>query len=373
MKKISALFTMMLVTAYAMAQLVSPPNGDNQKAKVIQWIGPVEVSIVYSSPDVHAPNGDDRKGHIWGELIHVGYIDQGFGTAKEAPWRAGANENTVITFSHDVKIEGKDLKAGSYGLFLGYAKEGQSTWIFSNNTSSWGSYFYNKSEDALRVNVTPVDGAYTEYLTYGFEDRKSNGATAFLQWENKKVPFKIGVANVNEIYVSQMRNQLRSNLGFDSRNYTAAAQFAAQNKINLEEALKWADSGMDPNLGGQEDFNGLNAKSTVLRAMGKNAEADAAMDKAIKIPGTPVQAIHQYGRGLLNAGQKEKAMEVFQYNAKVHPEEKFTPNVGLARGYTALGDKKNAIKYWEIAIKNLPANQAANLPMYQAEIQKLKG
>ncbi|MEJ0057642.1 MAG: DUF2911 domain-containing protein [Bacteroidota bacterium] len=99
MKKLLTALTLVFVANWAMAQsLPFPPSGDNQKARVTQWVGPVEISIVYSSPDVHAPNGDDRKGHIWGELVHYGYIDQGFGSAKAAPWRAGANENTVITF-----------------------------------------------------------------------------------------------------------------------------------------------------------------------------------------------------------------------------------------------------------------------------------
>ncbi len=373
MKKLFTLYVLVLIATVSMGQaLTQPPSGDNQKSKVIQWIGPVQVSIVYNSPDVHGPNGEDRKGHIWGELVHYGYIDQGFGPAKAAPWRAGANENTMITFSHDVKVEGKDLKAGSYGLFLGVSKEGPWTWIFSKNTSSWGSYFYDQKEDALRVEVTPKDGEYTENLTYGFDDRKRNSAVAFLQWENKKIPFKIEVPNVNELYVSTMRNELRSSPGFDPRNFSAAAQFSAQNKINLEEALVWADNAMNPNLGGTEDFNALSTKASVLRALNRNAEADVVMDKAIKIPGTPVQQIHQYGRGLLAAGQKEKAMEVFQYNAKMHPEEKFTPNVGLARGYTAMGDKKNAIKYWEIAIKNIPENQKSNIALYEGELKKLK-
>ncbi len=373
MKKLFTFFLFVCLSGYVMGQALSqPPSGDNQKSRVIQWIGPVEVSITYSSPDVHAPNGDDRKGHIWGELVHYGYIDQGFGSAKAAPWRAGANENTVIKFSHDVKIEGKDLKAGSYGLSLGVSKEGPWTWIFSKNTSSWGSYFYDQKEDALRVDVTPQDGTYTEYLTYGFDERKSSSTIAFLQWENKKISFKIEVPNVNDLYVSKMRDELRSSTGFDSRNFSAAAAFCATNKINLEEALVWADNAMNPNLGGSEDFNALSTKANVLRAMGRNADADLIMDKAIKIPNTTVQAIHQYARGLLAAGQKEKAMEVFQYNAKMHPEDKFTPNVGLARGYTALGDKKNAIKYWELAIKNVPDNQKQNMAFYEGELKKLK-
>ena len=198
MKKLFTLLVLQLATIWSLAQTLSqPPSGDNQKSQVFQWIGLVQVSIVYSSPDVHSPNGEDRKGHIWGELIHYGYIDQGFGTAKAAPCRAGANENTVITFSHDVKVEGKDLKAGSYGLFLGLEKDGPSTWIFSKNSSSWGSYFYNQQEDALRVSTTLQDASYTENLTFGFEDRKPNSTVAYLQWENKRVPFKIEVPNIN--------------------------------------------------------------------------------------------------------------------------------------------------------------------------------
>ncbi len=373
MKKLFTLSVFMLFTVWAMAQAISqPPSGDNQKSKVTQWLGPVEVSIAYSSPDVHGPNGEDRKGHIWGELVHYGYIDQGFGPAKAAPWRAGANENTVITFSHDVKIEGKDLKAGSYGLFLALDKTGPWTWIFSKNNTSWGSYFYDQREDALRVSTAPQDASYAENLTYSFEDRKLNSAIAYLQWENKRVPFKIEVPNVNELYVNKMREELRSYPGFDYRNWSAAADFCAQNKINLEEALVWADQAMSPGIGGVEDFSSLSTKANVLTALGREAEAEAAMDKAVKIPNTPVGAIHQYARGLLAAGKKEKAMEIFQFNAKTHPEDKFTPNVGLARGYTALGDKKNAIKHWELAIKNLPESRKGELTFYEGELKKLK-
>jgi tetratricopeptide (TPR) repeat protein len=373
MKRLFTVFALCVVAFYAGAQAISqPPSGGNQKSKVTQYMGPVEVSIIYSSPDVHGANGEDRKGHIWGELVHYGYIDQGFGTAKAAPWRAGANENTIIKFSHDVKIEGQDLKAGSYGLFLATAKEGPWTWIFSKNTGSWGSYFYNQSEDALRVNVSPVDAPYTEWLTYGFDDRQLSSTVAYLQWENKRIPFKIEVPNVNEIYLSQIRDQLRSYPGFDYRNFSNAAQFCADRKINLDEALTWADAAMNPNIGGKEEIGTFRAKLSVLTAMGKQTEADAVIDKAIRLPDASVMDIHQFARGLLMAGKKEKAMEVFKYNAQKHPEDKFTANVGLARGFAAMGDTKNAILSWEKAIKNIPENQKANLKFYQGELDKLK-
>jgi tetratricopeptide (TPR) repeat protein len=361
------------VAALAQGTLTQPPNGDNQKASVTQWIGPVSVTITYNSPDVHGPSGEDRTDHIWGELVHYGFIDQGFGVSKAAPWRAGSNENTTISFSHDVKINGKDLKAGTYGLFLDVEKDKPWQWIFSKNSTSWGSYSYDAKEDALRAETTPEDAPYKEWLTYGFDDRKPSSTRAYLRWEKKLIPMNIEVPNINDLYVSIMRNELRNSTGFDYRNYATAAQFCAQNKTNLDEALTWADLAISMPFIGVEDFSTLQTKSMVLAAMNKNAEAEAVMTKAINHPTANVQAVHQYGRSLLAEGKNEKALEVFKVNKQKHPEDNFTTFVGLARGYSAVGDKKNAIKNWELAIKNIPENQKGNLPTYQAELKKLKG
>ena len=94
------------------AQLTSLPSGGNKRASVSEGIGLTDVVITYSRPAVKK-----RDGHIWGELVPAGFVDQGFGTSKAAPWRAGANENTIISLSTDVKIEGQPLAAGKYGFF----------------------------------------------------------------------------------------------------------------------------------------------------------------------------------------------------------------------------------------------------------------
>ena len=137
------------------SELSTPPNGDNEHSEVSQWIGPVKISIDYHSPKVHNPANNDRTGHIWGELVHYGFVDEGFGPTKGAPWRAGANESTSITFSNDVKVEGKDLKAGTYALFLDVEKEGSWNWVFSRHLG-WGSFQYDSKDDVLRVAVTPA-------------------------------------------------------------------------------------------------------------------------------------------------------------------------------------------------------------------------
>lgn len=367
-------FVLFSAALTSFAQLTTPPSGDNQKSSVTQMIGLVSATINYSSPDVHGANGEDRKGHIWGELVHYGFVDQGFGPSKAAPWRAGANENTTISFSHDVVIAGKPLKAGTYGLFLALSKEGPSEWIFSKNSTSWGSYFYNEAEDALRVQAALEDWPYTEFLTYNFDDRKLKSAHAYLAWENKRIGFTIEVANSLELYVDKIRGELNgSETGFDYKNFAAAARFCAQNKVALEQGLQWADLGISMPFIGVKNFETLSAKAMVLNAMNKPADADAVMAEAVRLPGVSVQEVHEYGRSLLAAKRTDKALEIFQLNKKLHPDDKFTTYVGLARAYAALDDKKNAIKNWEFAIRNIPENQKPNLAYYEGELKKLKG
>ncbi len=130
---LAALMFLMLsiaVSGQETSEMSTPPNGDNEQAEVSQWIGPVKISTHYHSPRVHNPANNDRSGHIWGEVVHYGFVDEGFGPTKGAPWRAGANESTAITFSNDVKIEGRDLKAGTYALFLDVEKDGPWQWIW---------------------------------------------------------------------------------------------------------------------------------------------------------------------------------------------------------------------------------------------------
>ena len=363
------------VHAQDTSDLAEPPDGDNEKAEVSQWIGPVKITIDYHGPRVHL-HGNDRTGHIWGELIPYGFNNDGYGGLAPRPWRAGANEATAITFSHDVKVGGKDLKAGTYGLLLDLEKTGPSNWIFSSNSTQWGSFFYEPKNDVLRVPSTPQDAPFTEFLTYGFDDRLPGAATAFVQWEDKRFPFKIEVPDVNDIYVATLRRQLESYPGFSYRGWQRAAQICADNKINLEEALTWADKAINEPYrgtgGGRKDFTTLQTKAAVLYALGRDAEADNVMSEAVRLPGADVVPVHQFAAKLLKAGKKEKAMEIFQLNAKLHPEDKFYTNAGLARAYTALGDKEQAIQHWEAALQNVPDNQKTNLPVYQKALDDLK-
>lgn len=376
---ISVTFGLLLIGGNVRAQELSevslPPDGMNQKAEVSQWIGLVKVTIAYHSPNVHGPAGRDRTGHIWGELVKYGLFDDGFGPSKAAPWRAGANETTTVSFSHDVKIGGRDVRAGTYGLFLELQPSGPWTWILSTQIG-WGAYQYDPKYDVIRIVATPEPAPYTEFLTYGFDDRRLESTVAFLQWEKQRVAFKIDVPNSLQLYVDQMRKDLLGWPGFNYQNWQNAAQFCADNKVNLDEALVWADKAIDEPFRnaaqGRRDFSTLKTKSAVLRALGRETEADSLMDEAIVMPDASVIGIHQYGQSLLAARRKDKAMTIFRLNRQRHPEDTFVTYVGLARGYTAMGDTKNAIANWEIAIRNIPESQKVNLAVYEQALKALR-
>ena len=119
------------------AQNISTPRAPSPLAKVSQTVGLSKVTIKYSRPAVIGRE-------VWGtQLAHYGYINLGFGPATAAPWRAGANENTIITFTDNAKVEGKTIPAGTYGFFIGIHENGTADIIFSKNSTSWGSYSYD--------------------------------------------------------------------------------------------------------------------------------------------------------------------------------------------------------------------------------------
>ena len=191
-------------------------------------------------------------------------------------WRAGANENTTITFSDDATIEGKPLPAGTYGLHMIPDKD-QWTIIFSKNSTSWGSFSYDEKEDALRVTVKPAAGESFDTLTYTFDDVKPDSALATLRWEKVAVPFRVSF-DVKEVTLKSIRNQLRSVGGFTWSGYDEAANWCLDGNYNLEEALKWEDTSIQ----GEDRFENWETKSRILAAMGKKEEADKALATALE-------------------------------------------------------------------------------------------
>lgn len=353
-------FHALLSPAFAQG-LTALPSGGNKKASVSERIGLTDVAIHYDRPGVKG-----REGKIWGDLIPAGFTDQGFGSSKAAPWRAGANENTTIEFSKDVTVEGQPLKAGKYGFFVAY-DSAQPTLIFSKNNSSWGSFFYDPGEDVLRVKVKPVRmNNSVEWLKYEFMNETESGATIALQWEHLLIPFKVE-ANYAQDQIASFQSELRTDKGFTWAAWNQAAQWCLQHNVNLEQALRWSDSAVHPFFGGNNLFAPKATKAQILQKLGRGDEAAALMKQAL--PVASMQEMHAYGRSLVGQKKAKEAMEVFQLNYQKNPAQ-FTTLVGLARGYSANGDYKNALKYAQQALAIVP--DAQNKNSLEGMIEKLK-
>ncbi len=355
MRRFLLLVISLATVNWAMSQAVTlPPGGGNQKSVVMQYMGALAYAkVVYNSPDVTAPNGNDRTGQIWGQLVPYGLTDLGFGLRNPSPWRAGANENTIIKFSHDVLVQGQALAAGTYGLHIVVEEEGPWTIIFSNNSTAWGSFFYEEADDALRVEAEVEDSEFHEWLTYEFTDRQADACTLAMMWENKAVSFQIEVDSPQEVYLANLRNELQSQPGFTWQGWNQAANYCLQNNINLEEGLTWAESAINAPFIGQENFNTLSTKAQLLMALDRGDEGQETLMAAIEHPTANSFQIHQMGRTMITQGDAEGALAIFKANHDRF-EGAWPTEVGMARGLSAVGRYEEAIPHAQTALEQAP-------------------
>lgn len=338
------LLTVSLAASAQIMPLTAEPDGGNKKASVSEQIGIVKIEINYSRPGVKG-----REGKIWNTPVaHYGFVDQGHGTSTSAPWRAGANENTTISFSHPVKIEGQALPAGKYGFFISLG-ETESTLIFSKISTSWGSFYYDPAEDALRVTVKNASLENSvEWLKYEFLNQTDSTATVAMSWEKRMIPFTIE-AETKTLQIAAFRNDFRTTRPY--YDYIQAANYCINNNIELEQALAWMDRAIYFRIMGEKNFRALSTKASVLMKMNRIEEAKKVMEEAI--PLGSVLDVHFYGRTLLNQNQRQEAFKVFKANFDKHPNE-YTTNVGLARGYSAIGEYKKALPLAKAALAQAP-------------------
>lgn len=362
MKLLFSFFAVFLYTiSYSQIMpLTLEPDGGNKKASVSEQIGIVKIAIAYSRPGVKG-----REGKIWNTPVaHYGFADQGHGTSYAAPWRAGANENTTMSFSHPVRIEGKDLAAGVYGFFIALG-ETESTLIFSKVNNSWGSFYYDSTQDALRVKVKneALDKS-VEWLKYDFTDETNNSAVIALSWEKRRIPFKVE-ADVQKLQMESFRSELRTTRPF--YDFIAAANYCINNNIELEQALAWMDRAIYFRIMGVKNFQTLSTRAAVLMKMNRAEEAKKVMEEAI--PFGTVNEVHQYGRTLLRQNQVQEAFKIFKMNYDKFPNV-FTTQVGLGRAYSAMGDYKKALQHMKAALPLAP--DEGNKSNVSAMIKKLE-
>src|SRR6266576_3463346 len=321
--------------AFAQSDLKLPDV--SQAADVKQRIALTDIAINY-----HRPLVNGRK--IWGGLVPYGKV-----------WRAGADENTTIEFSDAVSVEGKPLDKGVYGLHM-IPNPNSCTVVFSKTNTGWGSYSYEQKEDALRVEVKPRPLAeMKEALEYEFEDLKRDSTAVTLKWEKLGVPFTVSVNDADQT-LQNIRAQLKGRGQFTWQALDQAAQFCLTRKINLDEALGWADASVQ----NEERFDNLSTKADILKALNRPDEAKAAWNHALEMA-TPVQ-LYSYGRRLQSEKKGAEAMEIFQAVAKRSPQTVYGL-LAQARIKSAAGDFAGAAA---------EATEAQNAAPTDAQKQSIK-
>ena len=314
----------------------------SQSAQITQRIGITDITIQY-----HRPLVKDRK--VWGGLVPYGQV-----------WRAGANINTTIAFSDPVTIEGQQLAAGTYGLHM-IPNADEWTVIFSNNSTSWGSFTYNQSEDALRVNVKPRAAEMHNALTYDFDELQPDSAVVLLEWEKVAVPFKVGV-DVHSVVQASLKKQLRNLSQYTWMSWDDAANYLLAEKVGYDDALKYSNE----SIKNEDRYDNEITKANVLKALNRKDDADVATKRALELA-NPLQT-HLYARQLQGERRSDEAFAIFRENAKKHPNEWFV-HTGLARIYSSQGKWDDAAKEMKLAEAAAPDSQKVYLSGLEKKLE----
>ncbi len=353
MKSILPLFQLFLFLCtppLLLSQALRIPDTVNISNSVGRKLGVTQIEVNYNAPAVRG-----REGAIWGsDVVPYDFTVLGFGSDSPSPWRAGADESTTISFSTDVQINGRELAAGTYGFFVAVYPDSCQL-IFNKNTSGWGSYFYNRDLDVLRVTtrqekeVSPAK----ERLEYRFYEQTPTSVTLALEWEKWRIPFTISI-NAEKTILAEIQKQLSGALGFDPPSLLAGARWCLRHNVNQEQALGWINSVVSPGLGGQNNFTALSIKAGLLDQMGKHGEAQKTM--ALAEESATILELHQYGRELLIQNKTAEAFAVFERNYKNY-KGAWPTHVGMMRGYSALKNFPKALQFAKKALAQAPDPQ----------------
>jgi TolA-binding protein len=344
---------LLLSTLTTRSQNVNTPR-PSPAATVSQTIGISTVTVNYSRPSV-------KGRQIWGGLVPYGWNKQGFGAGNDAPWRAGANENTVLRLSHPATIEGHAVPAGDYGLFFVINQDNTGEVILSKDSRSWGSFWYDPQHDEMRAKINLRTISQTEQLTYDFQGINRTSAELVLNWEKMQFPVKIEF-DVDNIVINNAAEELKGTTGFNWQGYASAAGYAVQNKVDYDKALEWIDKAIAMN----SNFTTLRTKAEILSATGKTAEAENLTKDAVAV--STENELNNYGYQLLANNEQDKAIELFIVNTQRNPK---SANVfdSLGEAYALKGDKKNAIVNFKKALSlNPSANTKANSEKYLRQL-----
>ncbi len=214
-KSVVLLFVVLGLQAESKAQGVKMPAASSGQT-IVQDFGLGKITLTYSRPSMKG-----RK--IFGALEPFDKV-----------WRTGANSATVIKFSDDVTIEGKNIPAGEYGIFT-IPNKTEWTVILSKTSKTWGAYTYNEADDFARFKVKPEAlKAPMETFTMQFTNVKPTTAKLQIMWENTAVPINLSTS-IDEKVMASIDAAMKT----DKKPYFQAAQYYFENGKDLATALNW--------------------------------------------------------------------------------------------------------------------------------------
>ena len=224
MKNILIAFAIIIANFTIEAQVKTPQS--SPKATVIQAVGLTDVEINYSRPSA-------RGRAVFGNLVPFGKV-----------WRTGANENTTISFSDDVVIDGKTLKKGKYALYTIPKIESWDV-LFYSATDNWGNPAeWNEANVALKVTVKPETlSKNVETFTIGISGLDNNFAFLEMYWENSYAAVKFEVPTEKKATA----NIEKALAGPTAGDYFSAAQFLFQSNGDNNKALVYVNKALDMN------------------------------------------------------------------------------------------------------------------------------
>jgi tetratricopeptide (TPR) repeat protein len=241
-------------SSWAQVQLELPTL--SQKASVMQRIGLLDVNINYSRPNV-------KERTIWGDLVPFGQV-----------WRTGADEATTIFFSEDVNLNGNKVLAGKYALFT-IPRKDEWTIVINKVAKQWGAFNYDSTKDVVRFNVKPEENNFTESLEFAFENITTKSADIQMKWEKLKVSFTVNFDLDAKAY-SNIKKAIESAQKDDWVVYAASANYAVDNNIHKDEAMKWVDKSIQI----KPTFYNYFVKAKLLANEGRSKEAINFLEKS---------------------------------------------------------------------------------------------
>lgn len=260
-------------------------------------IGYTKIGFEYSSVAVR-----DRQ--IWGGLVPYGQV-----------WRTGANENTVFSVSDDVLINGERLPVGTYGI---HTIPGEDSWtlIFSNFSNAWGSYFYDESEDQLRVEVIPEEMNSTyEWMKFSFENYTDTSVDMSLKWAGLKVPFTVTIPK--EITFSHIEDQFRTLPAFSWQGFFQGAQYTLNNEYEMEKGLQWIERAIAQERSPQT----LSVKGRLLAKTGAIKQAEELAEMVVSDFEDEWQAFTAAAEIHRETGNHDKAVDLYVKAESMAPDQ----------------------------------------------------